>query len=630
MNFFRSVRKTPFSFATGFVIALTVWLFLSVGTTTNKPSSFIQSQAYAIGETPPSADLEGWTPYNGILELGFGNKPVWIKLRVAPLPGQNPALPIELEVRPSNIDQINLYDSLRSGTQLNTVGEMFNIANNARPSFGYNFVIPAGSEPRDIWLCIKTNNTRLIDIVALSPREIIYWERTVLTQSNLIIFFFLLFLSWASYNWLIHRDHLLGSFALLQLASLIYGVFELGFSRVYLSDMFGSAPQGWMSNLSIVTLSFLNIWFLKTLISAYPIKPWATYLLRALLSVILLIVTIYFIGQPWVSFMLNDCLNVLAYAALLMISIWGIAWKTQSEHLFLLSKKILIVYFVALLSINLIQVVTVLKPSFINITGVYGSTIYCVLNGLLLTTLLHLRSRHIAQRHQQRVAMEAIRLDNEREQRTLQSQFLDMLAHELKTPLSIISLALSSKSPSDKLKGLASNAVTNMKDVISRCIQATRVSENCFTPNLERIDPSDTLEQLISMNTQSHRIRFSSTYPGLLVADREFLGIAVNNLLDNAIKHGKHHSQINVKLAKENHNQMIEVAIYNEVGQAGVPDPQQVFQKYYRSAGAQRETGSGLGLYLSRMLMQIQKGDIFYEVVDGQVCFKIHLPLYSS
>ena len=169
-----------------------------------------------------------------------------------------------------------------------------------------------------------------------------------------------------------------------------------------------------------------------------------------------------------------------------------------------------------------------------------------------------------------------------------------------------------------------------MKDVISRCIQATRVSENCFTPNLERIDPSDTLEQLISMNTQSHRIRFSSTYPGLLVADREFLGIAVNNLLDNAIKHGKHHSQINVKLAKENHNQMIEVAIYNEVGQAGVPDPQQVFQKYYRSAGAQRETGSGLGLYLSRMLMQIQKGDIFYEVVDGQVCFRIHLPLYSS
>lgn len=630
MNFFRSDSKISLRLAIGLIITLTVCIVFIAKNGNPKLSSFIQSQSFAIGERPPSNDLQGWTPYNGLLQLGFGNKPVWIKLQVAPMAGQNPESPIELDIRPINVDQINLYDSLNPDPQLSPVGEKFNWGNNARPSFGYNFVVPAGNEPRTILLRIQTNNLRLIDVTALTPAEIIDWERTVLTQSNFIIFFFLLFLSWASYNWLIHRDKLLGSFALLQLACVIYGFFELGFSRIYLSDLLGTETQQLMTHLSLLSLSFFNIWFFKTLFSAYPLKRWAEYLLWALLGCMLLIVSAYLIGQPLISFMLNSCLSVLVYAVLLMISAWGISWKSQPENAFLLSKKILVGYFVALLAINLTYIISMFKSGFINIAGVYDATVYCVFNGLLLTTLLHLRSRHIAQRHQQRVAAEAVRLENEREQRALQTQFLDMLAHELKTPLSIISLALSSQKPSDKLKGLASNAVTSMTDVISRCIQATRVTENSFNPNLERIDPSNTLEQLTSMNTESHRISFRSTYPGLLLADREFLSIAVNNLLDNAIKHGKHHSEIKVELVKAHHNQMLEIAIFNEVGQAGVPDPEKVFQKYYRSAGAHHETGSGLGLYLSRMLMQMQNGDITYEAIERQICFKIHLPLYCS
>lgn len=629
MNYFRSDRNTPISFASSCLIALFFLLFSATSCAGPQPPLFIQSQAYSIGESPPASNLEGWTPYQGILELGYGSKPVWIKLHVAPLADQSPTLPIELDIRPSSLGQIDLYDSLSAATQHKPVGDKFNWSNNARPSFTYNFVVPAGSEPRDILFRIKTSNTRLVDITALSPTEIIPWERTVLTQSNFIIFSLLLFFAWALYNWLIHRDLLIRSFALLQLAAMIYGICILGFIRVYLSDVLTTETQERLTSLSIVAYSFLNIWFYKTLISAYPIKRWAVYLLRVLLGSLLIIIAIYFIGQPWISFMLNAYLILSTYLALLFICIFGITWKDAQENPFLLPKKILIGYFLILVTINLFHLTSVLNLGVSSVTSAYGSTTNGVLNGLLLTIILHMRSRNIAQQHQQRIAAAAMRLENEKQQRALQSEFVDMLAHELKTPLSVIALAIGSESPSEKLKYLAANAVSSMNDVITRCIQATRLTENNLKPNFEHVDPNNVLGQLINNHQESHRMRFHSNYSGLVVADRELLSIAMNNLLDNAIKYGKTHGKVAVELTETHKKQMLQVSIYNDVGQAGVPDPQLVFQKYYRSPGAHHATGSGLGLYLSRMLMQMQHGDISYECVKEQICFRINLPLQS-
>lgn len=630
MNHFLTDRNSPFTFASRCYVALVFWLFAATCFGNAPQASFIQSQAYWIGDNPPTVSQEQWHSYRGLLTLGYGSDPVWIKLSVAPVAGQSPTLPIELDIRPSILDQIDLYDPLAPATQHQTVGDKFNWSNNARPSFNYNFVVAAGSKPRDILFRIKTSSARLFDITALSPSEIIPWERTVLTQSNFIIFSLLLFFAWALYNWLIHKDRLIGSFALLQLAAVLYGICALGFIRVYLSELLSAETQERLTSLSLVAYSFLNIWFYKTLISAYPIKRWAVLLLRVLLSSILLITATNFMGQPWISFMLNSCLIFATSLALLWISIWGITWNGLLETPLLLPKKILIGYLLTLTTINFFHFTSVLNLGVSDVMGVYGSTINGVLNGLLLTVILHIRSRNIAQQHQQRIATDAMRLENEQQQRALQSEFVDMLTHELKTPLSIISLALDSPSPSEKLKYLATTAAISMKDVISRCIQATRLTENSLKPRFDNVDPNNVLEQLIKNHTESHRIKLNSTYSGLLVADRELLSIAVGNLLDNAIKYSSHHSQIDIELAKVHKNQMIEIAFFNDIGQAGVPDPHLVFQKYYRSPAAHHATGSGLGLYLSRMLIQMQHGDISYECIKERICFRVNLPLQSQ
>lgn len=68
----------------------------------------------------------------------------------------------------------------------------------------------------------------------------------------------------------------------------------------------------------------------------------------------------------------------------------------------------------------------------------------------------------------------------------------------------------------------------------------------------------------------------------------------------------------------------LEVA--NEAGPAGWPDADKVFEKYYRSPHARRQTGSGLGLYLVRHLMHALGGLIDYAPSQDRIRFILYLP----
>ena len=67
--------------------------------------------------------------------------------------------------------------------------------------------------------------------------------------------------------------------------------------------------------------------------------------------------------------------------------------------------------------------------------------------------------------------------------------------------------------------------------------------------------------------------------------------------------------------------------IRNLANTAGLPDPEQVFLRYYRGPKAHMHTGTGLGLYLVRTLARVQDGDVGYRVVgDATVEFSLRLP----
>jgi signal transduction histidine kinase len=120
----------------------------------------------------------------------------------------------------------------------------------------------------------------------------------------------------------------------------------------------------------------------------------------------------------------------------------------------------------------------------------------------------------------------------------------------------------------------------------------------------------------------------SDTLPSL-DTDRQYISIAIANLLDNALKYASKGSivRIFVRLRVDAQQSGIEIGIENQLGSAGIPAADKVFQKYYRSAGAHAQTGSGLGLYLVHSMSELLGARVRYVPSDNLVRFELWLPL---
>lgn len=611
------------AFVFGILLATNIWAF-------EQEPSFISQKAYWVGDNPQTAKDVHWQSYNGLLTKGYGSQPVWIELNVTPFTSLAPDQPIEINIRPGYLDQIDLFDPSNSHTTHKSLGDHFNWSNNIRPSLSYNFSVPNGSKPRTILLRIKTDSTRLVEITALTPSDVARWDRQVLTESTFILFGLLLFFVWAAFNWFINKDAIFGAFTLLQGVSVTFGFFVLGFGRIYLSDITSPTTLDLCTRASIIGITYCSLWFYKTWISPYQINRWANYAIYVLISSIVIVIALYVTGIQWLSHQVNSTIAILGCITFLLISIWGINWKQLAPSPDLLPKRIVVGYFSILVIINLIHSAAILNLGISSLLVGYGSTINGLLSGLLLTIILQYRSKNIQAANQQQLIAQKLATENERQERERQSNFLDMLAHELKTPLSVVSLALDTNAPSEKLNLLASNAVSNMREVITRCHQESKIANNAIHLSLKLTDLNALILRAIYQRIEAHQIEYILDDIATINCDPEFLGIAVNNLLDNAIKYGRKGSKVKIELREDQATRMIHIAFTNDIGPAGTPNEEKLFEKYYRSPNAYNETGAGLGLYISGRLVQMHSGDISYETHDGQIVFRINLPADRS
>jgi two-component system, sensor histidine kinase LadS len=105
--------------------------------------------------------------------------------------------------------------------------------------------------------------------------------------------------------------------------------------------------------------------------------------------------------------------------------------------------------------------------------------------------------------------------------------------------------------------------------------------------------------------------------------------VVLGNLIDNALKYAAPGSQIELVADSDTHlgQAGIRVDVSNLPGPAGLPDAKQVFKKYYRSAGAQGKSGSGLGLYIASGMASVLSGHLRYQHTADMVRFSLWIPL---
>lgn len=105
-----------------------------------------------------------------------------------------------------------------------------------------------------------------------------------------------------------------------------------------------------------------------------------------------------------------------------------------------------------------------------------------------------------------------------------------------------------------------------------------------------------------------------------LKADPVLLTSVISNLFQNAKVHGEAKA-IDVKIEATDHSDDVIIRIFND-GKPFVGDHQRLGAEYF-SRGQYR--GSGLGLFISKSLMQKMKGDLKFKDLNGQFCAELTL-----
>ncbi|HEX9762720.1 MAG TPA: ATP-binding protein, partial [Acidimicrobiia bacterium] len=114
----------------------------------------------------------------------------------------------------------------------------------------------------------------------------------------------------------------------------------------------------------------------------------------------------------------------------------------------------------------------------------------------------------------------------------------------------------------------------------------------------------------------------------VVIANSRDLGIAVHNLLDNAIRHTPRGGQVTVDLETSSGRAVLTVADTGE----GIPnrDLERVFERFYRvdSARSRGTGGTGLGLAIVRHVAESHGGEVSVQSELGRgSSFEVSLPL---
>jgi signal transduction histidine kinase len=611
----------------------------------------IQARAYL--EDPSStlqlrdvqaADAAGrFNPYNGPLNRGYSASAFWIKLNIQPgnipeprnlFDSTQPGGHLILRIRPAYLDEIALYDPLDPQAGPRFVGDRHSLADAQYRSLNHNFVIPAGTQARVIWLRLKTSSSNLIHVEALPFSEIITLDRRQDLWSGVLIGSLLLFLAWAVLHWFTYKEGVVGALAINQLVALLFSLSVLGYFRLAFTD---PVPAAWLDlSTSVLALSaattslYFNMLFLR------EFKP-AALGLRLLLGLLCLFPIELFLvlaGHVRTAMQLNVMVVMAEPLLFFIIALTGKVWASplpQPEPLF--SKRVLLWFYGSVLGLVALFALPMLGLAGGTELALQSNSLGGFFTGLILIATLHFRAKRILQMHhegQLGLKMAQAQVDQEKQYRQAQSQLMTMLTHELKTPLSVIRMALGVGTQSVEIKERADRAVRDMNTVIDRSAWSDRLQDGRYTLIMVACDLAQELEQLKAQTNSPARVGLTVCHPTpSLVTDAASLRMILSNLIENALKYSPADSCIEVDVAAraQAQNAGLCVSVTNLPGAAGWPDPVHIFDKYYRSPGAYRQTGSGLGLYLAATMARQLGGELVYANDQQRVRFELWLPV---
>ncbi|WP_025144342.1 ATP-binding protein [Pedobacter jeongneungensis] len=220
------------------------------------------------------------------------------------------------------------------------------------------------------------------------------------------------------------------------------------------------------------------------------------------------------------------------------------------------------------------------------------------------------------------------------------SDFISMVSHELKTPLTSMNGYLqvlqlrTQKNGDEQSSGIINRAlvqVRKMRSLIDGFLNMKRTQTGKIPLEISTFDMADLVKESESESQAtitSHKVIFAPVEPTIVRADMNKIGQVITNFINNAVKYSPAGTAINVACVTIEGNAV--VSVKDEGMGVAERDKPKLFERYFRAQRKETQTisGFGIGLYLCKEIIDAHHGKIGVEseVGNGSV-FYFSLPL---
>jgi PAS domain S-box-containing protein len=226
------------------------------------------------------------------------------------------------------------------------------------------------------------------------------------------------------------------------------------------------------------------------------------------------------------------------------------------------------------------------------------------------------------------------------EEAEVKNLFINVLAHELRNPLTAV--AVSSEMLQDSAElceemrvRLASNIHESAQQLTQRLdelLDLARYSKGTFELKRREVDAAEFLRQVIErfnptleIHSQSIKLEISPELHKVNI-DTSRIEQVLINLLSNASKYSPDNCEINLKAELQNGELRLEVIDHGSG--ISIEEQRNLFQPYYRSSKTQGIPGTGLGLAISNKIIEAHGGKIQVASQPGEgSTFSVLLPV---
>ena len=222
-----------------------------------------------------------------------------------------------------------------------------------------------------------------------------------------------------------------------------------------------------------------------------------------------------------------------------------------------------------------------------------------------------------------------IALSKEKELNELKTQFLSLVSHEFKTPLSgiLTSAVLLSKyqltedqNKREKHINIITDKIHYLNNILNDFLSLEKLEARKLTYNCNNFRLSKVLDEVIYNANMLLKEGQSIQYPDNIIdlslhQDEKIIELIMSNLVINAIKYSPEYSTIKIDVEQDAHTTKIDV-IDNGFG-IPLNDQTSIFERYFRAGNTVNTQGTGIGLNIAKNHLENLGGTISFKSTEN-------------